>query len=110
MFQHSDARIQQTDQHFRSERGRPHLLEMLQHSEVRIHEPINTVLQTALLLSFHLRRVYPTSDALFPADISEAVHGFFFFEIHGQLIRAIKLRRVNEGETNIVESWPFVIH
>jgi hypothetical protein len=85
---------------------------VLQHSEIRIHKPVNTILQTALLLPVHPPGGYPTRHALFPADVRQAVHGCIAMSAHvgvekgkGKKGEKIKIKI----KTNTVEFWPFAI-
>lgn len=63
----------------------PHILQMLQHRHIRIHEPIHTILRAALLILLQLPRRNLARHAFRPADISQAVHSYIITLARAQL-------------------------
>ena len=55
----------------------PHIVQMLNDREIRIQEPIHTILRTSLLVLIKLSASNCPRDAFLPADIGEGVNSYF---------------------------------
>jgi hypothetical protein len=54
----------------------PHRLQMLNDGEIRIQEPVDAVLRTALLVTVQLSAADRARHTFFPAHVGQGVHGY----------------------------------